>query len=182
MLLRVEGPARAILTAGESLNFVQRLSGVATLTAQFVDLVAGTRAQILDTRKTTPGWRRFGKCAVACGGGRNHRFGLYDMVLIKDNHLAALPVRSRTRSPPPCNARASNSPNSKSSRSGHACQAQHAVDAGADIILLDNMAPASCARQLSLWAGGRRRRPAGCRSPPRASSRRRALTSSRSAR
>jgi nicotinate-nucleotide pyrophosphorylase (carboxylating) len=90
-LLRIEGPARAILTAERvALNFVQRLSGVATLTARYVEAVQGTRAEILDTRKTTPGWRRLEKYAVACGGGRNHRLGLFDMVLIKDNHLAAL--------------------------------------------------------------------------------------------
>ena len=71
-------------------EFVQRLSGVATLTAQFVDAIKGTPAQILDTRKTTPGWRRLEKYAVTCGGGRNYRIGLFDMVLIKDNHLAAL--------------------------------------------------------------------------------------------
>lgn len=88
VLLRLEGPARAILTAERvALNFVQRLSGVATLTAQFVEAIAGMRAQILDTRKTTPGWRLLEKYAVRCGGGRNHRFGLFDMVLIKDNHL-----------------------------------------------------------------------------------------------
>jgi len=90
-LLRVTGQTRAILTAERvALNFVQRLSGVATLTARFVEAVRDTRAQILDTRKTTPGWRRFEKYGVACGGGRNHRFGLSDMILIKDNHLAAL--------------------------------------------------------------------------------------------
>ncbi len=90
-LVTVSGPAQAILSAERvALNFVQRLSGVATLAAQFVEAIKGTGARILDTRKTTPGWRRFEKYAVACGGGRNHRVGLYDMVLIKDNHLAAL--------------------------------------------------------------------------------------------
>ena len=90
-LLKISGPARAILSAERvALNFVQRLSGIATLTAQFVEAVKGTHAQILDTRKTTPGWRRFEKYAVTCGGGHNHRLGLFDMVLIKDNHLAAL--------------------------------------------------------------------------------------------
>ena len=90
-LLRISGSARAILTAERvALNFVQHLSGIATLTAQFVAAVKGTRAQILDTRKTTPGWRRFEKYAVSCGGGKNHRIGLFDLVLIKDNHLAAL--------------------------------------------------------------------------------------------
>ncbi|MDB6112915.1 MAG: nicotinate-nucleotide pyrophosphorylase, partial [Pedosphaera sp.] len=90
-LLHISGSAHAILTAERvALNFVQRLSGVASLTAQFVDAVKSTRAKILDTRKTTPGWRRFEKYAVTCGGGHNHRIGLYDLVLIKDNHLAAL--------------------------------------------------------------------------------------------
>jgi nicotinate-nucleotide pyrophosphorylase (carboxylating) len=90
-LLKISGPARAILTAERvALNFVQRLSGVATLTSQFVEAIRGTNAKILDTRKTTPGWRRFEKYAVACGGGTNHRIGLFDMILIKDNHLAAL--------------------------------------------------------------------------------------------
>ena len=93
-LLKISGPARAILSAERvALNFVQRLSGIATLTAQFVDAIKGTPAQILDTRKTTPGWRRFEKYAVTCGGGKNHRFGLDDLVLIKDNHLAAVARR-----------------------------------------------------------------------------------------
>lgn len=85
----VSGPAAGIL-AGErvALNFVQRLSGVATLTRAFIDAVRGTRAAICDTRKTTPGWRRLEKYAVRCGGGVNHRIGLYDELLIKDNHLA----------------------------------------------------------------------------------------------
>src|SRR5262249_7942830 len=91
VLLRVRGPTRGLLTAERvALNFLQRLCGVATLTARFVQLVQGTRAQILDPRKTTPGWRRLEKYAVRCGGGSNHRLGLFDMVLIKDNHLAAL--------------------------------------------------------------------------------------------
>jgi nicotinate-nucleotide pyrophosphorylase (carboxylating) len=90
-LLRLRGPAGAMLTAERvALNFVQRLSGVATLTARFVEAVAGTQAHILDTRKTTPGLRQLEKYAVACGGGTNHRVGLFDRVLIKDNHLAAL--------------------------------------------------------------------------------------------
>ena len=90
-LLRLRGPARGILTAERvALNFVQRLSGIATLTSRFVEAVAGTRARILDTRKTTPGMRRLEKYAVAQGGGTNHRFGLFDRILIKDNHLAAL--------------------------------------------------------------------------------------------
>lgn len=90
----VAGPMRSILTAERTaLNFLQRLSGVASLTRQYVDAVAGLPVQILDTRKTTPGWRVLEKYAVRLGGGTNHRVGLFDMVLIKDNHLAALAPR-----------------------------------------------------------------------------------------
>ena len=91
-LLKIPGvPARAVLSAERvALNFVQRLSGIATLAAQYVEAVSRTQARILDTRKTTPGWRRLEKYAVVCGGGMNHRFGLFDRILIKDNHLAAL--------------------------------------------------------------------------------------------
>jgi nicotinate-nucleotide pyrophosphorylase (carboxylating) len=84
-----EGPARSLLTAERLiLNFVGRLSGIATLTHRFVDAIAGTKSRIYDTRKTTPGWRRLEKYAVRQGGGHNHRTGLFDAVLIKDNHLA----------------------------------------------------------------------------------------------
>lgn len=86
-VLTLEGPARAILTAERTaLNFMQRLSGIATLTRRFVDRVSAHGTMILDTRKTTPGLRALEKYAVVCGGGVNHRFGLYDRVLIKDNH------------------------------------------------------------------------------------------------
>jgi nicotinate-nucleotide pyrophosphorylase (carboxylating) len=84
----VSGPARALLTAERTaLNFLGRMSGIATLTRQFVDAVAGTEAVILDTRKTAPGLRMLDKLAVLRGGGKNHRLGLYDMMLIKDNHI-----------------------------------------------------------------------------------------------
>jgi len=143
LLLDVQGPTRAILSAERvALNFIQRLSGVATATAQYVQAVAGTGAQILDTRKTTPGWRHFEKYAVACGGGRNHRIGLYDQVLIKDNHLAAL---------------AGEFPNAVTAAVRRARdqfpgliveveadtleQVEQALEANADIILLDNMTP-----------------------------------------
>jgi nicotinate-nucleotide pyrophosphorylase (carboxylating) len=87
---RIEGPASSLLTSERVvLNLLARLSGVATLTKKYVEAVKGTRARIYDTRKTTPGWRRLEKYAVRCGGGRNHRTGLFDAVLIKDNHLAA---------------------------------------------------------------------------------------------
>jgi nicotinate-nucleotide pyrophosphorylase (carboxylating) len=86
----VSGSSRAILTAERTaLNFLQRMSGVATLTRRFVDRIAGTGATILDTRKTIPGWRLLDKYAVLCGGGSNHRMGLHDMVMIKDNHIDA---------------------------------------------------------------------------------------------
>lgn len=90
MLMKVEGKARSILTAERTaLNFMQRLSGVATLTSHYVDEVKHTRARILDTRKTTPGYRLLEKQAVRDGGGANHRMGLYDRAMVKDNHLAA---------------------------------------------------------------------------------------------
>jgi nicotinate-nucleotide pyrophosphorylase (carboxylating) len=91
VLATVSGPMRSILTAERTaLNFLQRLSGVASLTRRFVDAVMGLGSKILDTRKTTPGWRLLEKYAVRAGGGHNHRLGLYDGILIKDNHLAAL--------------------------------------------------------------------------------------------
>lgn len=90
MVMRVEGSARSILTAERTaLNFLQRLSGVASMAARYVNLVKHTRAKILDTRKTTPGYRALEKKAVADGGGTNHRMGLYDRAMVKDNHLAA---------------------------------------------------------------------------------------------
>ena len=88
MLAEVEGPARALLTGERTaLNFLGRMSGIATLTRKFVDAVSATKAMILDTRKTAPGLRFTDKLAVRLGGGQNHRTGLFDMVLIKDNHI-----------------------------------------------------------------------------------------------
>ena len=90
-LATIHGPVGPILSAERVLlNFLQRLCGIATLTRAYVDAIAGTGATILDTRKTTPGWRKLEKYAVRCGGGRNHREGLFDAVLIKDNHLAGV--------------------------------------------------------------------------------------------
>ena len=95
VLARVEGRARAVLQAERvALNFVQRLSGISTLTARYVAAIAGTRARITDTRKTTPGLRYFERYAVRCGGGYNHRFSLSDAVMAKDNHLAVLAAGS----------------------------------------------------------------------------------------
>jgi nicotinate-nucleotide pyrophosphorylase (carboxylating) len=144
ILLKIAGPARAILSAERvALNFVQRLSGIATLTAQFVDAIKDTPAQILDTRKTTPGWRRFEKYAVACGGGRNHRSGLFDLVLIKDNHLAALKNESPSAIAAAVRHAREKYPQLKIEVEADTLdQAGQAADAGADIILLDNMNPA----------------------------------------
>jgi nicotinate-nucleotide pyrophosphorylase (carboxylating) len=142
-LLRVSGPARALLSAERvALNFVQHLSGIASLTAQFVGAVKGTLTEILDTRKTTPGWRRLEKYAVTCGGGKNHRFGLHDMVLIKDNRLASL-----QNEPPNAIAAAiqrarSQYPQLKIEVETDTLeQVDQALASGAELILLDNMNP-----------------------------------------
>ena len=136
-LLRIHGPARALLTAERTaLNFLQRLSGIATLTAKYVKQVEGTGAKILDTRKTIPGWRILEKYAVVCGGGMNHRIGLYDQAMVKDNHLVAvggniIEAVLRIRE---------NYPDIKVEVEADTVQqAQSAAEAGADIILLDNM-------------------------------------------
>lgn len=154
-LLRIEGRSRAILTAERvALNFVQRLSGVATATAAFADAVRGTSARILDTRKTTPGWRALEKYAVARGGGSNHRQALDDLILIKDNHLAALegalpnPIAAAV-----ARARARYPYLKIEVEADTLEQVSHAVAAGADIVLLDNMTPAQLAAAVRLCAG-----------------------------
>ena len=154
-LLKISGSSRALLSAERvALNFVQRLSGVATATAQFSDLVRGTHAKILDTRKTTPGWRRFEKYAVACGGGKNHRIGLFDMVLIKDNHLVAL-QNEKPNAIAAAVARARQKfPKLKVEvEADTLAQVAQAADAGADIILLDNMTPAQLRSAVKIVRG-----------------------------
>lgn len=154
-ILKIAGPARALLTAERvALNFVQRLSGIATLTAKYVAAIEGTRAQILDTRKTTPGWRRFEKYAVTCGGGSNHRIGLFDLILIKDNHLAAL----RDEQPSAIGAAVQRArrlrPDLKVEVEADTLdQVEQAVAAGADIILLDNMTPPLLRKAVERVAG-----------------------------
>ncbi|HWY75065.1 MAG TPA: carboxylating nicotinate-nucleotide diphosphorylase [Verrucomicrobiae bacterium] len=140
-LLRISGPARALLTSERvALNFVQRLSGIATLTAQFVQATKGTRAKILDTRKTTPGWRRLEKYAVTCGGGHNHRIGLYDMVLIKDNHLVALRNELPDAITVAVRRARQRFPKLKVEVEADTLeQVEQAAAAGADFVLLDNM-------------------------------------------
>jgi nicotinate-nucleotide pyrophosphorylase (carboxylating) len=149
-VLRVEGSARALLTGERvALNLLQRLSGVATLTARYVQAVEGTSVQILDTRKTMPGLRTLEKAAVRAGGGTNHRTGLYDAILIKENHIAAaggvraaveralsaypaLPLEVECRNPE---------------------EIAHALDAGAPRLLLDNMTPDQLRSAVAQVAG-----------------------------
>ncbi len=134
---RLEGPLRGIL-AGErlALNLLQRLSGIATLTRRYVEAVEGTGAVILDTRKTTPGLRALEKYAVRVGGGRNHRFGLFDGILIKDNHIRAVgSVKEAVR-----RAKAQAPHSLKVEVEVTALEElREALEAGADLILLDNM-------------------------------------------
>lgn len=152
-LATVAGPARSLLSAERILlNLIGRLSGVATLTRQYVDAVAGTRARIYDTRKTTPGWRRLEKYAVRCGGGTNHRTGLFDAILIKDNHLALGAAGAETQRITPAEAvkRAREAADSMAASQGAAAmivevevdtleQLREVLGAGPDIVLLDNM-------------------------------------------
>ncbi len=150
-LARVRGPAIGILEAERTaLNFVQRLSGIATLTRCFCDAVKGTRAEIVDTRKTTPGWRTLEKWAVRCGGGGNHRMALYDGILIKDNHIAAVGgareavTRARTRGSRHLRIRC------EVESLEQACEA---LAAGADSLLVDNQPPELVAKVVALCRG-----------------------------
>ena len=150
VVLTAQGNTRAILAAERTmLNFLQHLSGVATAAAVFVAEIKGTRAKILDTRKTTPGLRALEKYAVACGGGHNHRMGLYDMVLIKDNHIeaagtvtAAIERVRKAQGAKPLEVEVQNLP-----------QLEEAIAAEADIIMLDNMTPELMERACRMaWA------------------------------
>lgn len=137
IIATLEGPLASLLTAERlALNLIQRLSGVATMTRQYVRKIEGTKARILDTRKTTPGLRALEKYAVRVGGGKNHRFGLFDGVLIKDNHIAAVGSiteavkRARERAPHILKIEVETETLE---------QVGEAISAGADIIMLDNM-------------------------------------------
>ncbi len=151
VILSIEGPARGVLSGERvALNFMGHLSGVATATAALVDAVKGTKAKIVCTRKTTPGLRAFEKHAVRCGGGHNHRFGLYDAVMIKDNHIAASGGIAKALA----DAREA---------VGHMVKIEIEVDSlgqleealanGADVVLLDNMAPADLKRAVEINKG-----------------------------
>jgi nicotinate-nucleotide pyrophosphorylase (carboxylating) len=151
VVARIEGPARALLAAERvALNFLGHLSGIATATAGFADVIAHTRADIVCTRKTTPGMRAFEKYAVRCGGGANHRFGLDDAILIKDNHIAVAggvtPAIEAARA-----------------FAGHLVKIEVEVDtldqlaealaARPDVVMLDNMAPATLRQAVEMTAG-----------------------------
>ena len=148
---RIKGRLAAILTGERTaLNFLQRMSGIASLTRQYVDKTRGSQAKILDTRKTAPGLRWFDKYAVRTGGGHNHRFGLFDGILIKDNHIAAAGSISKAVS-------------LAKEGSAHTLRVEvevedlsgvkEACEAGADIILLDNMTPAAMKEAVQLING-----------------------------
>jgi nicotinate-nucleotide pyrophosphorylase (carboxylating) len=159
IIARISGDARALLSAERvALNFAGRLSGIASLTRLFVDRVAHTQARIVDTRKTTPGLRAFEKYAVRCGGGMNHRYGLDDAILIKDNHIAVaggvMPaLRAAKRA------------------AGHLVKIEIEVDTldqleqvlaeGADVVLLDNMSPDLLKHAVDLVAGRMRTEASG---------------------
>jgi nicotinate-nucleotide pyrophosphorylase (carboxylating) len=150
VVAKIEGPARAILSGERvALNLLGRLCGIASLTYRFVELTDGTPTTVLDTRKTTPGLRALEKYAVRCGGGQNHRAGLYDGVLIKENHLrlaggvtAALAALDGRVDGLPVEVEAEN-----------LAQVREAIDAGAPRILLDNMSPEEVRQAVELTAG-----------------------------
>ena len=148
-LMQVQGAARPILTAERTaLNFLQHLSGIATLTAAYTEQLKGSQTRLLDTRKTIPGLRRLAKYACACGGAVNHRMGLFDAVMIKDNHIAlAGSVEAAVR---------------RAKDAGHdriqvECdtldQVQEAITAGADRLLLDNMSPRDLRHAVAIVQG-----------------------------
>jgi nicotinate-nucleotide pyrophosphorylase (carboxylating) len=154
-IAHVEGPLAPILSAERiALNFLQRLSGVATATKELTDVVAGLPVRIVDTRKTTPGLRALERYAVQVGGGQNHRFNLADGVLIKDNHIAAGRARGLTLSQVIAAARAG-APHTLRVEVEVTSfeEAQEAVEARADVILLDNMTPGEMERCVEMIAG-----------------------------
>lgn len=154
VLCTLEGPARALLTGERSaLNFLQLLSGVATKARQFADLVSGTRAQVVDTRKTLPGLRLAQKYAVQCGGGGNHRLGLYDGILIKENHiLAAGSIAAAMANAQQAAAQAGGRCQFIQIEVENLDELQQALSAGAQMVLLDNMSLAEMRQAVALTA------------------------------
>jgi nicotinate-nucleotide pyrophosphorylase (carboxylating) len=158
VVAELSGSARDMLVCERPLlNLLGRLSGIATLTREYVRQIAGTAAQVYDTRKTTPGWRRLEKYAVHCGGGRNHRTGLFDAILIKDNHLALAAAEGLSPDEAVCRARTFLEQSARE-RPGepllveveldNLTQLDDVLHAAPDIILLDNMSPAALAEAV----------------------------------
>lgn len=154
----ISGPVRTMLTAERPLlNIVGRLSGIASLTAQYVERIIGTGAHLYDTRKTTPGWRRLEKYAVHCGGGRNHRTGLFDAMLIKDNHLACVdgeglsPAEAVRRGREWLQSRFPDAPLPLIEVEVDSLeQLENVLPAAPNIVLLDNMPPATLREAVAL--------------------------------
>lgn len=152
VLMSVSGKAREILTAERNaLNLLQHMSGIATLTAQYVDAIAGTGCQLLDTRKTTPGLRMLEKHAVVCGGGRNHRLSLDNGLMIKDNHIAVCGGLTAAIKKAKAHVPALTKVEVECDRLD---QVEEALAAGADMLLLDNMGP-DMLREAVKIVGGR---------------------------
>lgn len=156
-VMEILGPARSLLTAERTaLNFLQRLSGIATLTRRYVDAVDGTGARVIDTRKTTPGMRRLEKAAVRAGGGANHRVGLFDMVMIKDNHIAAAGGITAA-------VEAVRAANDRELRveveTTTLDEVREALAAGVDRIMFDNMTPALMREAVALVVAAGEGRP-----------------------
>ncbi len=148
-ILTVSGKARALLSAERTaLNILQHLSGIATLTRTYVDMIDGTGATLLDTRKTIPGLRKLGKYATACGGAKNHRMGLFDAVMIKDNHIAVAGSVEEAITGAKAIGR-----NDIQVECDTLEQVQEALDAGANSLLLDNMAPDTLRAALKIVGG-----------------------------
>jgi nicotinate-nucleotide pyrophosphorylase (carboxylating) len=155
VLVELSGPTRTILSGERvALNFIQRMSGIATITERFVSAVSGFKAQILDTRKTAPGLRPLDKYAVRAGGGRNHRIGLFDGILIKDNHIRLAggiveAVQLLRKNLDPARLRDLKI----EVEAGNLTEVREAIEAGADIILLDNMSLNDIRRSVALIGG-----------------------------
>ena len=143
----IEGGRRLLSAERTALNFLQRLSGIATLTRAYVRKTRGSRAQIYDTRKTAPGFRSLDKFAVLCGGGRNHRRGLFDMAMLKDNHLRALPLKELAARLAAFRRRRPRVPVEVEAQT-HA-EVESAVRLKADVVMLDNMGLAALRREIA---------------------------------
>ncbi|MCG7541987.1 carboxylating nicotinate-nucleotide diphosphorylase [Pseudoalteromonas sp. CO348] len=149
-LFTASGSARAILTAERTaLNFVQTLSGTATTTAKYVEILSGTQTKLLDTRKTIPGLRALQKYAVKCGGGKNHRIGLFDAYLIKENHIAACGSIAKAVA----TARNNHPDKPVEVEVENLGELQQALDAGSDIIMLDNFSVSEIQQAVEITQG-----------------------------